>query len=89
MISLRGELMRITFEVQEYSTVQEYMRTIAKILGKLHIFMQFKECFNQKIEIYPFSKWQLSEFFQNINQNASIVACFQKFPEAKYPIASV
>ena len=31
-----------------------------------------------------------SEFLQNINLNASIVACFQKFsPGAKCPIASV
>ena len=30
-----------------------------------------------------------SEFLQNINQNASIVASFQKFQSYKYPIENV
>ena len=45
MIFLREELMRITFDVGSY-TVQEYMRTIPRKLGKLHC---FKECFDKKL----------------------------------------
>ena len=37
MIFLRGELMRITFDVGSY-TVQDYMRTIPRKFGKLHMF---------------------------------------------------
>ena len=40
MIFLRGELMRITFDVGRV-TVHEYMRTIPRKLGKLHILKRF------------------------------------------------
>ena len=45
IIFLRGELMRITFDVGSY-TVLEYMRTIPRKLGKLQC---FKEYFDKKL----------------------------------------
>ena len=62
MIFLRGELMRITFDDGRV-TVQEYYVHYTKKIGKLHILIRFKEYLDQKIEIYPFSKWQLSAPF--------------------------
>ena len=62
MIFLRGELMRITFDVGKV-TVQEKIRTIPRKFRKLYILIRFKEYFEKKCEIYPFSKWQFSALF--------------------------
>ena len=62
MIFLRGDLMRITFDVGKV-TVQEKIRTIPRTFGKLYILIRFIEYFDNKFEVYPFSKWQLSAIF--------------------------
>ena len=62
MLFLRGELMRITLNVGKV-TVQEKIPTMPKQLGKLYIFIRYKSYFDNKFEIYPFSKWQLSALF--------------------------
>ena len=62
MIFLRGELMRITFDVGRV-TVQEYMRTIPRKFRKLHILISFKEYFDKKMKLIYSSNGNSLPFF--------------------------